>query len=389
MGQRIAAATAHDHARSARSRRGLDAPTRGSGIPEIALRREISRHTCSVLRAALLGLAIAAATAHADDKPQPRSGSGEPTFWRDVLYPHRDEVDTVLARCRTALDELDTAELADAAPPAAARRQLAVELEGALRYARKLEPDNSDVLQMLGRVADEAGDARVARDALSDLVNRVGEDHAGADALDRIGAAAIDAGHYDDAIHALRLAQVSVYTSVPAGAHALVHLATALALAGRNAAAIDVLGDALPPQASFEPNELALVGFALAVQYDRDEERSAAFDILDRMKQQLGDQLAPSLQNALARMRFAPAEDELYYRALMAEVIGDWSEARTEWLLYAADDAAPYRRRAIDHAHAIDRLPRESKSTPQITLPQIQLLFAPPPPPPQQQQGTP
>ncbi|HEX4454107.1 MAG TPA: hypothetical protein VH143_24760 [Kofleriaceae bacterium] len=351
------------------------------------MRPEISRHTCSVRRAALLGLAIAAATAHADDKPQPKS---EATFWRDVLYPHRDEVDTVLDRCRTALDELDTAELADAAPPAAARRQLAVELEGALRYARKLEPDNADVLQLLGRVADDAGDARVARDALSDLVTRVGEDHAGADALDRIGAAAIDAGRYADAIHALRLAQVSVYTSVPAGAHALVHLATALALDGHSTAAIDVLDDALPPQASFEPNELALVGFALAVQYDRDEERSAAFDILDRMKQQLGDQLAPALQNALARMRFAPAEDELYYRALMAEVIGDWSEARTEWLLYAADDAAPYRRRAIDHARALDRLPRESKSTPQITLPQIQSLFAPPPPPPQPpQQGTP
>jgi hypothetical protein len=333
-----------------------------------------------VRRAALLGLAIAAtmpAFAQADDKP--KSGS-DPTFWRDVLYPHRDEVDTVLDRCRTALDELDTAELADASPSTSARRKLAVELEGALRYARKLEPDNADVLQLLGRVADDAGDASVARDVLADLVHRVGEDHAGADALDRIGAAAIDAGHYDDAIHALRLAQVAAYTSIGANAHALVHLATALELAGHSGAAIDVLDDALPPQASFEPNELALVGFALAVQYDRDEERGAAFDILDRMKQQLGDQLAPSLQNALARMRFAPAEDELYYRALMAEVIGDWSEARTEWLLYAADDAAPYRRRAVDHAHAIDRLPPAAKER-AVQLPAMPSIYLPPPPP--------
>jgi tetratricopeptide (TPR) repeat protein len=325
-----------------------------------------------VRHAALLGLAIAASTpalAHADDTSKPASDA---TFWRDVLYPHRDEVDTVLGRCRAALDELDTAELADAAPSPVARRQLALELEGALRYARKLEPDNVDVLQLLGRVADEAGDATVARDALGDLVKRVGEEHASADALDRIGAAAIDAGRYADAIHVLRLAQVSASTSIPANAHALVHLATALELDGHSGAAIDVLDDALPPQASFEPNELALVAFALAVQYDRDEERSAAFDILDRMKQQLGDQLAPALQNALAHTRFAPAEDELYYRALMAEVIGDWSEARTEWLLYAADDAAPFRRRAVDHARAIDRLPRDARQ-PAPTMPSIHI----------------
>jgi hypothetical protein len=338
-----------------------------------------------VRRAALFVIALAAVSpgsVRADDPPKPAADGG---FWRDVVEPHRDEVDSLLERCRTALEELDNAELADAAPSPRARRELELELEGALRYARKLEPDNADVLRLLGRVADDAGDARESRDALADLVKRVGEDHAGTDALDRIGVAAIDAGHYDDAIHALRLAQGSL--SGP-GVHALVHLATALALAGHNNAAIDALAAALPPQASFEPNELALVGFALAVQYDRGEQRGAAFEILDRMKQQLGDQLAPSLQNAVARVRFAPAEDELYYRALMAEVIGDLSEARTEWLLYAADDAAPYRERALDHAHAIDRLP-PPEPQPIVPMNNVFIGAPPPPPPAPPQQGTP
>jgi hypothetical protein len=80
------------------------------------------------------------------------------------------------------------------------------------------------------------------------------------------------------------------------------------------------------------------------------------------MKAELGDALAPALQSALARMRFAPAEDERYYRALMDEVVGDVPEARTEWLLYAADEAAPYRGRALDHARALDAMPHARKA---------------------------
>jgi hypothetical protein len=137
-----------------------------------------------------------------------------------------------------------------------------------------------------------------------------------------------------------------------------------------------VLAAAQPTSNMFELKEAALVEFALAVQYDRNEQRGDAFDVLDRMKVALGDQLATVLQNALAEMRFAPAEDERYYRALMDEVVGDLPEARTEWLLYAADEAAPYRRRALDHARALDTMPAARKQ-PSV---QLQQLIAPPPP---------
>ncbi len=316
----------------------------------------------------LLSIALAVPTARADRAAVPDDQAHSDSFWRDVVEPHHDEVYSLLARCRRAVEGLASA---DAPPPAATRRALSADLVNVLRYAHKLEPDNLDVLRMLAEVADDAGDARQAREALHAIVDLVGEEHAGADALDRIGVAAIDAGRFDDAIRVLRIAQGPI-GSLPAASHVLVHLATALALAGHTSDAIDALAGALPTAPAFEADELALVGFALAVQYDRDEQRGAAFEVLDRMKVSLGDQLAPALQNALARMRFAPAEDERYYRALMDEVVGDVPEARTEWLLYAADDAAPYRRRALDHARALDTQGRVRK---------VPLLIAPPPPP--------
>jgi hypothetical protein len=318
----------------------------------------------------LLSIALVAPPAHANpvsvpDDQQARSDS----FWRDVAEPHHDEVASLLARCRRAVAGLANI---DAPPAAATRRAASIDVINVLRYARKLEPDNLEVLRLLAEVADDAGDARQARDALQAIVDLVGEERAGADALDRIGVAAIDSGRLSDAIRVLRIAQGPV-SSATSGV--LVHLATALALAGHTADAIDALAGALPTAPAFEADDLALIGFALAVQYDRDEQRGAAFEVLDRMKMSLGDQLAPALQNALARMRFAPAEDERYYRALMDEVIGDVPEARTEWLLYAADDAAPYRRRALDHARALDA---------QGPVRKVPLLIAPPPPPPPQ-----
>jgi hypothetical protein len=56
-------------------------------------------------------------------------------------------------------------------------------------------------------------------------------------------------------------------------------------------------------------------------------------------------------------MRFAPAEDQHYYQALLYEVMGNYTEARAEWALYAAADM-PYRARALEHIAAIDSLRR-------------------------------
>ena len=313
-------------------------------------------------RAAPIVSALALALARPVAADQPRT---DESFWLDVAQPHHDEVASLLERCEAGVKVFDEA---DTPPPANARRAAMHEIEGVLRYARTLEPDSTEVLRLLARVADEAGDAREEASALHALVALVGEEHAGADALDRIGVAAIDAGRLDEAVHVLRIAQGPVEISEPASAPVLVHLATALALAGRTGDAIDVLANEVSSNQAFDPTEQMIVAFALAVQYDRDEQRGAAFDVVDRMKVSLGDQLGTSLEASLARIRFAPAEDERYYRALMDEVVGDYSEARTEWLLYAADEGARYRRRALDHARALDNL-SAPRRVPRLVLP--------------------
>ena len=82
------------------------------------------------------------------------------------------------------------------------------------------------------------------------------------------------------------------------------------------------------------------------------------------MKSTLQHSFAPQLQNALATMRFAPAEDQHYYQGLLYEVLDQYPEARAAFALYAASDAAAWRERALDHVRAIDAKRRSAASTP-------------------------
>ena len=301
-----------------------------------------------------------------DVKTDPDRGN----FWRDIAEPHHDEIQTILRKARSALQQIETIAGVDVDPAGIGRRAVERDLFNMLRYARRLQPDNLDVLRMLAQVSDDLGDIRQAREALQAVVDVAGVDHAGTDTLDRLGELALRTGQLDDAISYLRQAQGPLRAGQPPTANALVHLATALALRGHSSDGIDVLVAALPDPAVYEPSENQVVAFALAVLYDRDEQRGAAFEVLDRMRAALGDQLATSLQSSLEQMRFAPAEDELYYRALLYEVTGDIPEARTEWLLYAAAGNAPYRERALDHARALDAMPRDRRA-PQIQMRKI------------------
>jgi hypothetical protein len=79
------------------------------------------------------------------------------------------------------------------------------------------------------------------------------------------------------------------------------------------------------------------------------------------MQNSLQGQIASIGLPALATVRFAPAGDRHYYYALLYEAAGHLSEARTEWALYAADTAAPYRRRALEHVHYIDTMHEVTK----------------------------
>lgn len=297
-------------------------------------------------------------------------------FWRDLISPHKDEIDMILLKARQAINIADMALYSDYDPTGLGRARFYREVYGMLKYARKLQPDNVEVLSLLGQAADEIGKTREAIDALETAIQLVGLERAGIEATGRLGMIYLRLGQLDQAIRYLRAAQMPVSAGLPITAHVAVHLSNALAARGQMTEAIDVLATSIPPQLQYYPNELTLVSFALAVQYDRDEQLAAAFDVLDRMQGVLQGQLASMVQNVLAGMRFAPAEDRHYYYALLYEAAGHYTEARAEWALYAASGNAAYRSRALDHIKAIDALRR----APPAIHPGRQPHFRPRPP---------
>lgn len=319
-------------------------------------------------------LAVPASTrAEVIDTPQqPTPDPDRGNFWRDLLWPHKDEVDAIVFKVRSAIQNADVGLYADYDPSGTERIRFFRESYGPLKYARTLAPDNIEVLRLLAICADEQGKTREAIEALQAAIDQTGVDKVGNEVTGRLGMIYLRLGKLDDAIRYLRSAQGPIVPGQPFTAHILVHLSTALAARGQMSEAIDVLANAIPDGLQYYTNEFALVAVALAVQYDRDEQRGAAFDILEGMQNSLQGQLASIGLPALATMRFSPAGDRHYYYGLLYEAAGHLVEARTEFALYAADPQAPYRRRALDHVHGIDQLRR-----------------VPPPPPPRLQVPTP
>lgn len=297
--------------------------------------------------------------AHAEVIDMPPQQAPDPdrgNFWRKMLWPHKDEVDLILVKARQAIANADLGLYADYDPTGTERVRFFRETYGPLKHARTLAPDNIEVLRLLGQVADEHGKTREAIEALQAALDLVGPEKAGPDITGRLGIIYLRLGKMDDAIRYLRTAQGPIVPGQPLTAHVLVHLATALAARGQMSEAIDVLSNAVPANLQYYANEVALVSFALAVQYDRDEQRGAAFDILDHMQTTLQGQIASIGLPALATMRFAPAEDRHYYYGLLYEAAGHLSESRAEFALYAAAGNLPYRRRALEHVAGIDAL---------------------------------
>ena len=316
------------------------------------------------LAAPALGSGAAHAGAVAEPAPPP---TYQHDFWKDILDPHGDEVARLVNSVTTGMRFADDALQTDAEWAVELRMRYFQDAYGVMRYARRLSPENTDVLRLLGRAADELGKTRQAIEALEACAQLMGPDHASAEVVGRLGAIYLRLGDRDAAIRWLRRAQGPLTI---ASAQPLVHLANALAARGDIAGAIDTLANVLPPgMASYYPQELTLATFALAVIYDRDEQRSAAFEVLDRMRSTLQVQFGPQVQNALVTMRFAPAEDQHYYLALLDEALDQYVEARAEWALYAASGDAPFRARALDHIRAIDTLHRTVPVAPKTPPP--------------------
>ncbi|HUS28274.1 MAG TPA: tetratricopeptide repeat protein [Kofleriaceae bacterium] len=309
----------------------------------------------SIAVLAVLGLAtpVRADADMIDEPADPEPAADRGNFWRNLLTPHRDEVDLILSRARQALQTADMALYSDYDPTGTERIRFYKEIYGMLKYARRLEPDNIEVLRLLGLTADEHGKTREAIEAFQSALDIAG-DKAPSDIPGRLGIIYMRLGKLDDAIRYLRMAQGPVMAGQPVSAHVLVHLSNALAARGQMTEAIDVLAANVPDTVQYFVNELLLVSFALAVQYDRDEQRGAAFDVLDKMQNVLQGQLAMMGQQQLSGMRFSPPEDKHYYYALLYESNGNYVEARAEWALYAAAGNLPFRRRALDHISALD-----------------------------------
>lgn len=303
-------------------------------------------------RSWLLCVLLAASSAAADPRPVARRDTG--SLWGKIADPHGAEVRSLVAKAQTAMGRADEALGTDAEWATDERARFYRDAYNLCAYARKLAPENLAALAAFARAADELGKTTEALQALQLSVRLTGADKASLDVAARLGAIQLRLGDLDAAVRWLRLAQQPGVVGTLEQAHALVHLANALTARGELAAAIFTLSNALPDRATGIATPAAtIVAFALAVLYDRDEQRAEAFAIFEQLQAAATMMFEPQLQFALAQLPFAPAEDVHYYRALLYEVQGNYIEARAEWTHYAAS-FPPYRGRALDHVAAID-----------------------------------
>ena len=325
------------------------------------------RHTRTVRWPWAFSLAMAtAAIAEARPEPPVRAAGANVDFWKEMVDPHADEVGAIVNKARELMLRPDHLLNGDTDWAVDHRARFYRDAKNMLAYARTLSPQNAEVLGLLGRASDELGDTKGAIEALEACVRVTGRDKAQIDVTGRLGAIYIRLGDLDRALEWLRLAQAPLS---PVSAPAIVNLANVLAAKGDSAKAIDTLIGAIPPSmlGNFSA-DITLASFALAVLYDRDEQRAAAFAVLDQMQSGLGQQYAIYVQNELAKVRFPNAEDLHYYRGLLYESLGQYVEARAEWAHFAAAGDTPWRARALAHVAAIDTQRRTNPGAP--TTPQ-------------------
>jgi tetratricopeptide (TPR) repeat protein len=311
------------------------------------------------VRLALVILLVAQTASAEVIMPPPPGPPVDPdrgNFWRDIAEPHKDEVTLIVWKARQAIAQADVA-LVDYDPTGEMHQKLFHELYGMLKYARRLEPDNIEVLKLYAQSADAIGKSRQAIEALHAIIDQIGTEKAGYEVTGHLGELYLRTGELDDAVRYLRAAQGPIIQGQPITAYNLVHLSTALAMRGQTTDAIDVLSDALPTSIPYYSPEFQVVTFALAVAYDRQDQRSLALEQLDHLRANLQEGWGQSVHTVLGGLRFSPAEDQQYYQALLLEATDNYSDARAGWALYAAAKGA-YSARALEHIAAIDTRPK-------------------------------
>jgi len=316
----------------------------------------ISLALALALAASALGAGTAADAQPGDEPPRART-PGRPGLWRRIVDPNGDEVRTLVAKARASMLRADEARNGDEEWALEQRARFYRDAYNLLAYARKRAPENVDALAAFARAAEELGRTAEAIEALERAAKLTSPERAPIEVVARLGALHLRAGDTERALRWLRLAQgpVPLHGNALEQAYAVIHYATVLAARGDVAAAIHAIAAALPERSRSQvSHETTILTFALAVLFDRDEQRAAAFEVLEHMQSTLGAQYRPQIQLELARMRFLPPEDLHYYRALLYESFNQYAEARAEWALYAAAGPPTYRGRALDHIQAID-----------------------------------
>jgi tetratricopeptide (TPR) repeat protein len=336
----------------------------------------------AVLALAILGVSSTAGADRAGYYGEVRPKLDD-DFWREVAEPHADEVSLVTGKINQALELVNSLAMQDVDADGKERTRLLDEARGMARYLRRLAPANPEVLLVLGKVADESGRADEALEALHAYLELEPE---GGDAAFRVGRIYLRMRKYDEAVRYLRIATASSSSYMT---NAPVYLAAALTATRRDDEAMDVLESAAerPGQWGGEPQ---LPAFALAVAYDRDEQISEAFEVIDRLQTTMQGGYAGQMQTLIDQLQPVPSAEVHYYRALLYESSGYLDEARTSWVLYAnSGDDARFRKRALSHVAAIDvlieraisaRKPGKRGATPTSLGVGLNPLLPPPPP---------
>lgn len=292
--------------------------------------------------------------AHADRYyPEPTTASGpKDEFWREVVAPHGDEIAMIIGKVGTGWSYATQCNTSDCDVTGENKAKLLDELYGMLRYARRLDPRQTDVLMWLGQVAEESGRSAAAVEAYQAYFAELDPDtNPPVDHYVRFGRAYLRLGRWEDGIRQFRAGMGGGYGQ----AAAVGYLGNALMNTGRIADAVDTLAPHANVQNPWDTFALQPV-LTLIVAYDRDEQINRAYEMLDALQMQLTSSYLQYVQQAISMMSFVPAYDVHYFQALFYESQGLFLEARTEWLTYAQSEGAPYRGRALDHVAAIDEL---------------------------------
>ena len=270
-----------------------------------------------------------------------------------MLDPNGVEVEAIVTRAVEMATGLVAIDCMDTDAAGAERATLVDNAFGMMRYAVRRSPTNDKALLYLAYFSLASGRSAIALQAANQYRERIhnGDDRAQIEMI--AGQANLRLGDFADAIIAWRTASSSSNSIVHWNATLL--LADALANHGQLLDALDVLRQA-HEGAMLNSNEATTFGFALAVNYDRAEHHTDAFNALSKLQSAMGGDFGPQLQRMLCRYQLASTSSAAYYKALLYEITGYLSEARTEWLDYAADPDAPFAGRARQHADAIDRI---------------------------------